>query len=366
MVNLSKTIRNEHNGFETEKLRSFCEKVTVNVIGACDTGHKVNLIIYIYDENDKESIYFNETINEIDGYSFNFSYTFDPINLSVYNNAQSFKLEVRPEEGFKGYGLTVFSVRENAQARAEGNVGEIVSNIKLDENGNKVAEVYREGGNITVPIIPKKAVFVGNSILLGMHNRYGMCASAPDKDYYYYVTEEIKKHNPDCEFHKIHGAPFERCENKEDFDNWYYKENSQTGLPGACEYFTSDVDLIVIQLTDNVNSPANNKAFSENLEPLILRLKKDCPNARILWVYGWYLSPSQENLNLLIGTCNKYMVELIDICYLRCKANEAKLGQKYLDENNEWSTINDLWVTHPGDDGMKKIADRILMQIGIK
>jgi len=365
MVNLSNTIRNEFNGFETEKLRSFCEKVTVNVIGACDTGHKVNLIIYIYDENDNETIYFNETINELDGFSFKYSYTFDPINLSVYNNAQSFKVEVRPEENFKGYALTVFSVIENLQDRAEGESGEIISNVKLDENGQKVAEIYRQGGNVTVPIVPKKVVFVGNSILLGMHNSYGMCATSPENDYYHYVTEEIKKHNPTCEFHKIHGAPFERCESRQDFEDWYYKENSITGLPPASYFFTNDVDLIIIQLTDNVNNPANNKAFSENLEPFILRLKKDCPNARILWVYGWYLSPSQENLNLLIGTCNKYMIELIDICYLRCKANEATLGQKYLDENNNWSTINDLWVTHPGDDGMKKIADRIIVQIGL-
>ena len=37
----------------------------------------------------------------------------------------------------------------------------------------------------------------------------------------------------------------------------------------------------------------------------------------------------------------------------------------HLDENNEWSTIKDLWGTYPGGEGMKKIADRIIKQIGL-
>ncbi len=30
-----------------------------------------------------------------------------------------------------------------------------------------------------VPVVPKKVLFVGNSLLLGMFNLYGMCSSSP-------------------------------------------------------------------------------------------------------------------------------------------------------------------------------------------
>ena len=53
-------------------------------------------------------------------------------------------------------------------------------------------------------------------------------------------------------------------------------------------------------------------------------------------------------------------IEELDIHSLNTAANRAASGQSYENENGRTSTVDDGWITHPGDAGMAAIADAII------
>ena len=119
-----------------------------------------------------------------------------------------------------------------------------------------------------------------------MFNTYGMCATSPAKDYCHHVQTAIRAFHPDCRFAKLHGSGFEHADTMDAFEAWWSTaENVYTKKP-ARESFPTDLDLIVIQLTDNVNTEAKVVVFDQTADILLRRIRQRCPRARILWVHG--------------------------------------------------------------------------------
>ena len=56
----------------------------------------------------------------------------------------------------------------------------------------------------------------------------------------------------------------------------------------------------------------------------------------------------------------------VDISDLHTTENEGFHGQSYEAEEGKIKEVPDLWITHPGDLGMKEITDRVLEALGIK
>ncbi len=54
------------------------------------------------------------------------------------------------------------------------------------------------------------------------------------------------------------------------------------------ESFTKDLDLIFIQLTDNVNTDKKISNFADAADRFMEYIKDLAPNARIIWIHGWY------------------------------------------------------------------------------
>lgn len=192
----------------------------------------------------------------------------------------------------------------------------------------------------------KKVLFLGNSLLLGMFEVYGMCATDSENDYAYHITRELKKREPDCKISKLRTTAFEACESFEDFEAWFER---------SLGFFESDLDLISLQLLDNVNNAARQEAFLKNFSELLGRLKAHCPNARIIWVYGWYMQPSV--FDAAVAAADRFGIERIDISSAHTKENESYSGQISLNAEGEKIVVDDEWITHPGNDGMKAIAD---------
>lgn len=243
------------------------------------------------------------------------------------------------------------------------------NNSIITENGVKKAVIKRiNGSKINVDVVPKKVLFLGNSLLLGMSNySYGMCATDAQNDYYYHVTQEILKKNPSCKFEKAHIAfRFEALENAKDFkENIFdlpWKNNGETS-PAIGDLFTKDLDLIIIQAGDNVNNSKKKAAFSETCGQLIETIKERSPKARIIWVYGWYNTSNVEQT--VIDTCAKWEIECISLASIHVPASEATLNQTYITEGGSKATVEKDWITHPGNEGMKKVADAILNKINM-
>ena len=185
-----------------------------------------------------------------------------------------------------------------------------------------------------------------------------MCASSPKKDYFYLVSEEIRKSNPDCKFFKLHGSGLEHSESVEEFEEVFYQRpNIYTGRPVA-DSLTPDLDLIILQITDNVNTEKKYQTFHHTSELLLSRIRECCPHAEIFWVYGWYYKRAIQQK--LLEVCDRFDVEKIDIRAFHYKTNEAQPGMLFESKDGTQKPAMELWLSHPGDKGMQAIADQII------
>ncbi len=336
--------------YSTKSLSSTAEKIVLKALGKAEDG--ASYIIYTYDKNGAEGV---AVSNDIPKGSLNIDYSFDPLYLSVYHNAVQFRVELR------NVTLDDFSLVEEKVTDGKETVG--LDNIVI-ENGEKRAVVKQiDGTEITVPIVPSKVLFMGNSLLLGM-TYYGMCATDPQNDYYYHVSNEIKKHNPSCEFIKLHGVHFECNDTVQSFyDNVYKNPNRVTGRP-TIEDLCDDIDLAIIQIGDNANNPERVEVYKQTCEPFMKILKENCPKARIIWVYGWYnKTPTHTEL---MAALNKWKIESIDLsAMMPHKENQATSGQSYVKPDGTTDIVPDGWISHPGNVGMYRIAQKIISKIGI-
>lgn len=324
----------------SEFFSSVSDKVEIELSGSIITDKPLLWTINAYDECGNETVVYRNNIIAEEG-TFAIAYYFDAVSLAVYHNAVRFRLAIEGAE----------------------NIEEIKDlKILVREQNTTTEEEYNETG--VLKVIDKnfrKVLFVGNSLLLGMFNTYGMCASASDKDYAYYVEKEIKKYYPECIFYKVHGSAFEHSVNDEMYEEWYLKgANAYTKKP-ACESFTNDLDLIVLQLTDNVNTPEKVAFFERNVEYFLTDIKKRSPNAEMIWVHGWY--NKNNTITKVKEMCQKFDIVRIDISDLHTKENESHSGQCSIKADGTKVIVKDTWITHPGDKGMKQIAERILNRI---
>lgn len=336
---LQNALQATENGFETNIFRSICADVEILIDGIAKNGCTPCYRLFGYDEAGKEILVFEKTLSvKADG-CFSYVHFFDPVSLAVYQNAVSFRIRITGDAKSGSYELTKLDMIEYEQDASD---------------AAKANQPRKKRG----PHPLKKVLFVGNSILLGMENRYGMCATSPKNDYFYHVSEAIKKRYPDCECFKLHASGIEHSESVEAFeDAFYHLPNTYTGRP-ASDSFTSDLDLVILQMTDNVNTEQKQAVFYHTSDLLLSHIREQSPNAVILWVYGWYYK--RPIYPRLMEVCDLYDVEKIDVRSLRYKANEAKDGTLYESIDGTKKEASPLWLTHPGDAGMKAIADQII------
>ena len=328
--------------FKSDTFKSKSDNLSIYV-----NGNAVGefTVYYITEKGDITALY----TRFLNG-GFEFSYNFDPVSLYVYKNAESFYFEIKGEGKLYEYKLyTPTQIK-----------GEEYNYSALNSDGT--VNVKRlDGQNIITSALPDKAVFIGNSLLLGMSGKYGMCSTAPDRDYCYYVTKRIKEKAHYFTYEKIYGSIFESAETEEEFNNWFENDiNAPTGKP-VSHSFTLNTGLVIIQVMDNVNTPNKVENFKTTAKKLIKKIKLLSPEARIVWVYGWYYKSDVEPI--IIELAKEFSFEIVNIFDLHTVENEATEGQLSLDENDNPYVVKDAWITHPGDKGMKLIADKILHKL---
>jgi len=273
--------------------------------------------------------------------NFEVSYNFDPISLAVYGDMQAFFVRLSAAEEGSEFSLSSLALSETSVA-------------ENDDTGSKKSVKVRK--------VPNKMLFIGNSLVFGMEMNYGMCATSADKDYYHYVSEYVRSKNGDCVFGKLYGSSFEHLEASEGFHAWFSTDaNAYTGRP-AEESFAEDTELIIIQLGDNINTEEKNTAFRKSGDMLIENIKRRSPNADIIWVNGWY--NRQPTFDLIASLCERWGIQRIDIQDLRRPEHENHTDELYIGKDGTPCKIKDNWRTHPGNLGMRAIADRIIENLG--
>jgi hypothetical protein len=200
-----------------------------------------------------------------------------------------------------------------------------------------------------------KVFVLGNSLTLGF-GTHGMASTDINSDYYYWVQQALLVNNNNLSMSRLGGSTWETG-------------NSDTRINflnnTVSSYITGEEDLIIIQLGDNVGLDVR-ETLKEDAVVLINWFNSKCPNAEIIWVYGWYAIAS--NMPLIEEAIEENEIcELVDISdYSYSAKYKSAIGNTYINRYGEIDTITLAWVaTHPGDLGMEMIAYEIINKLEI-
>jgi hypothetical protein len=188
-----------------------------------------------------------------------------------------------------------------------------------------------------------RVMFVGNSITLhapaesiGWTGYWGMAASSKEKDYVHILENEINKTHPDSAFCICQVAAWERG----------YK-NSAEILPIYAEARAFSADVIICRFVENVN-PADydSEAFIREYDEL-LKFLDEKGSAKFIVTAGFWHHPADSDILRYAERCGYPTAVLSDLGEMK------EMKAVGLFENSGVAN-------HPGDLGMKAIADRIM------
>ena len=189
--------------------------------------------------------------------------------------------------------------------------------------------------------VVRKMLVIGNSITqhgpapdIGWTNSCGMAASGTDKDYVHLLHAALCRHQPKPEPELV------------------VRSMSAVKLPERLSQLRAlagvGADLVVIQMGDNLQpDQANHETLRKPYELLIKSLRRADPEALLVVVSTWGGGANRDEMMAL--ACRNQYVPFVRIDHLiRDERNRAVSEERF-----EHSGVN--W--HPGDRGMKAIAD---------
>lgn len=193
-----------------------------------------------------------------------------------------------------------------------------------------------------------RVMFAGNSITLhdpskshGWENKCGMAASAPEKDYVHIVMNGISKSNADAVYCICQVSQWER-----DYKNGskYYK------LYADARDFKADI--IIARFVENCpieefDGEEFRRCYTEFIDYL-----NGSGRAKIILTSGFWKHPGNNEIMYIAQNRQYPFVDMSDLG----ECDDMKALGRY-----EHSGV----ANHPGDKGMRAIADRILEKLEI-
>ena len=192
----------------------------------------------------------------------------------------------------------------------------------------------------------KRVMFVGNSITLhgiapqiGWHLECGMAASAPEKDYVHLLEKAVLEVAPDTAFCICQVADWERK----------YKCGEET-YPQYAYARAFNADVIVLRFIENCpGADFEPDVFYRSLCNFAEYLNAD-GKAKIIVTTGFWRHPGDPQLRAFAKDHAYPLVELGDL------GQDNKMKAVGLFEHTGVAN-------HPGDEGMKNIAERIAKEL---
>ena len=191
---------------------------------------------------------------------------------------------------------------------------------------------------------------IGNSITLHpmvdyWWNEIGMAATTEDNDYVHLVADYLKQNSGDVCFYAM---------------NYYKWENQAHDRAETYEvidpYLSAKLNLVTIQLGENVSDTTT---FETDFEALINYVKEKAPEARILIIDDFWNDEDREEMKkkAAVNTGVQFLSldEIKDNPEYQCG-----LGTVVYDAAGNEHVVEHNGAVHPGDKGMKYIADTII------
>lgn len=195
-----------------------------------------------------------------------------------------------------------------------------------------------------------KYLAVGNAITLqeagdNWWNSCGMGASAPEKDYFHLVKAGLEKE---------HGSVDATAYN---FYLWEVTGHDRVQTLQLLDLqLTEDLDLVTVQLSEYCDDITT---FESDFEYMIDHIKEKCPDAEIVVIDDfWYADRSE----IKKAVSQRSDVTFVSLAQIRGNSDyQCGMNAKVTGSDGAEHTVTDETVAkHPGDLGMKAIADAIL------
>ena len=223
--------------------------------------------------------------------------------------------------------------------------------ILTANNGAKYKLVVANDGTLSAKnMTPKKVRVFGNS-LTATPEGFGLAASDPKHDYYYLMSQYILGKNPTADIQRHATGAWEWSTNSGDRQ----KAFDDSFKP----YLDADTDLVIVQCMENVGSVAAKQTLPQDSITLLQNIKKCSPNAQIIWMYGWWGDPTV--FDPAQNACNNVGAKGINLNDIGTQQSmQSYAGQSRTLQDGTVRKIQENEASHPGDAGMKAIADRLI------
>lgn len=300
----------------------------------------------------------------------------DCASLEQYQSATNFRMQlilngagsidITSFAAYEKDNFTTFELYDPAFKKMMANVFQAISNagssgetILTAPNGSKFGlNVANDGTLFTVPIVPDKMLILGNSIVFGFQNaaqteRFGMAATRAEYDFANQVIAYTQAVNPNVAVSKLYSSPFEHSTTSAD---------AQAFITNNLSYFANDINLVIIEMGDNVNTAEKRAVFVDSFPLLLETIRSNCPRARIMLVGIWFNNGNV--FKIMTENAQKYGCTFVDIRGIRSPETQGELGATVYFSDGTTTTVTEARVTHPGNLGMEKIAEAIETKLG--
>ncbi|PEH08164.1 hypothetical protein CP354_04975 [Lactobacillus sp. UMNPBX3] len=226
-------------------------------------------------------------------------------------------------------------------------------NVISAPNGQSYRLIVANDGSLSaVSTTPSNVTILGNSLTYE-HGKIGMAASDSNHDWYHYVTDYIMSKNASVKINdRTNMSIWESATSTADREK-VFNDNIKPLL-------SADTDLVIIQLGDNVNTAEKKATFAHDTGELLQQIHAVSPKAQVYWIYGWF-GNYPEFFTPIANACDGNGAIGIDIRDLNKSGNTSYVGATRTGlDGSTWKITNPGEAAHPGDAGMKSIADRVI------
>jgi len=199
----------------------------------------------------------------------------------------------------------------------------------------------------------KRIVFIGNSITthgpskkVDWSGNWGMAASAQEKDYVHILTRALTKEGE--------APPEALIRNASAFERGYMTIDLDTELKDVFEF---GADLVIIALGENVagfKSAEEGALFKKSLKSALIRIKEKSDPLIVIRSCFWASKEKDKILKEIASEVGGRFVDISALC-----TDESSFARSERDYSHAGV------ANHPGDKGMKAIADAILRALGV-
>ena len=235
---------------------------------------------------------------------------------------------------------------DDAMIDLNGKIEKVQENVMIAPNGDKyMQQVDNDGGVVVVKLYPAKAVFIGNSILLG-NGTFGMNATNANEDYKAKIDNFFRTIKSGYSSIAVHGNSFYKNDVKYTVEGATTDKEVDDYCNAIKDMLTDDVDLVIVQLCDNVNTTEKMQEFVRyGCKKLLQFIRMNARKSRVLWAGGWFtLNPGIDgttyDLAKIIGdACQETGSKFVSIAGSQNDNTRSKVGEIITFENLTRSAI---------------------------